>query len=157
MLRCRLKGPVLLITHPPDAISIESALKELYEDICVRECEWAPLRECGIYGVIWIISAVGERRAGAGGRGRERKNNPFVKTTRQAQHFVKTARQAQHCRRQSIDNTRINPFPPPPPMMIGDVPLRYYEINVDEISNSTRRLRSGCLNFNLYKRALGIY
>ena len=31
-----------LLTHPPDAISISSALKELYSGgyICVGECEW---------------------------------------------------------------------------------------------------------------------
>jgi hypothetical protein len=44
-----------LLTHPPDAISIASALKEIYEDIYVSECVSGPpcgsVVHMGLYGL----------------------------------------------------------------------------------------------------------
>jgi hypothetical protein len=84
-----------LITHPPDAISIASTLKEIYEDIYVSESVCGPSCRSVVYMGLYELQErweSGERERGGGGEG-ERENNLF---RRNHKHSVKTTRQAQH-------------------------------------------------------------
>jgi len=90
-------APRCLLTHPPDAISIASALKEIYGDICVAErVSGPPLRECGVYmGLYGLIGAAGERVCGGRAGVRERGGGgERQRITLRQNHSTSTARQS---------------------------------------------------------------
>ena len=129
MRRCLVKGSVLrsvacLPTHPVLPIAPSQRIYIIHRDLRIymgiymcgdiygsmyvwrRERARPPLRLCGVCVDVWDCMCGGgrerarERGRGGGGGGGEKQQQPFVKTTRQAQHSQNHSTSTAH---QSID------------------------------------------------------
>ena len=123
MRRCLVKGSVLrsvacLPTHPVLPIAPSQRIYIIHRDLRIymgiymcgdiygsmyvwrRERARPPLRLCGVYVDMWDCMCGGgrerarERGRGGGGGGGEKQQQPFVKTTRQAQHTNRSTLEA---------------------------------------------------------------